>query len=173
MALFWEFFTFELKFRFKSLSTYVYFVVWITFAFLDVASESFGLSATATARSSPMDSTPIPTTTSAPRCSASSSLRPSSARLSGAISNATPIRSFLPSPSPKSPTSAGGGLGPSSQPPSLSPACYSGPTSVLSHLGLTAPASVQITSGRTSSRSYPSWSSRSSSSGLPSLPPVH
>ena len=42
MALFWEFFTFELKFRFNSLSTYVYFVVWITFAFLDVASESFG-----------------------------------------------------------------------------------------------------------------------------------
>jgi ABC-2 type transport system permease protein len=42
MALFWEFFTFELKFRFKSLSTYVYFAVWITFSFLDVASESFG-----------------------------------------------------------------------------------------------------------------------------------
>jgi ABC-2 type transport system permease protein len=42
VALFWEFFTFELKFRFKSLSTYVYFAVWITFSFLDVASESFG-----------------------------------------------------------------------------------------------------------------------------------
>jgi hypothetical protein len=42
MALFWEFFTFELKFRFKSLSTYVYFLIWITFSFLDVASESFG-----------------------------------------------------------------------------------------------------------------------------------
>lgn len=42
MALFWEFFTFELKLRFKSLSTYVYFLLWITFAFLDVASESFG-----------------------------------------------------------------------------------------------------------------------------------
>src|ERR1700728_804423 len=42
MAQFWEFFTFELKFRFKSLSTYVYFAIWLTFSFLDVASESFG-----------------------------------------------------------------------------------------------------------------------------------
>jgi hypothetical protein len=42
MALFWEFFTFELRFRFKSLSTYVYFALWLTFSFLDVASESFG-----------------------------------------------------------------------------------------------------------------------------------
>jgi ABC-2 type transport system permease protein len=42
MALFWEFFTFELKFRFKSLSTYVYFLVWLMFSFLNVASESFG-----------------------------------------------------------------------------------------------------------------------------------
>jgi hypothetical protein len=42
MALFWEFFTFELKFRFKSLSTYVYFLLWLTFSFLSVASESFG-----------------------------------------------------------------------------------------------------------------------------------
>src|SRR5580692_12906003 len=42
MALFWEFFTFELKFRFKSLSTYVYFIVWLMFSFLNVASESFG-----------------------------------------------------------------------------------------------------------------------------------
>jgi len=42
MALFWEFFTFELKFRFKSLSTYVYFALWLFFSFLCVASESFG-----------------------------------------------------------------------------------------------------------------------------------
>jgi hypothetical protein len=42
MALFWEFFTFELKFRFKSLSTYVYFFLWLAFSFLCVASESFG-----------------------------------------------------------------------------------------------------------------------------------
>ena len=42
MALFWEFFTFELKFRFKSLSTYVYFILWLAFSFLCVASESFG-----------------------------------------------------------------------------------------------------------------------------------
>ena len=42
MALFREFFTFELKFRFKSLSTYVYFVLWLVFSFLCVASESFG-----------------------------------------------------------------------------------------------------------------------------------
>jgi len=42
MTLFWEFFTFELKFRFKSLSTYVYFLLWLTFSFLLVASESFG-----------------------------------------------------------------------------------------------------------------------------------
>ncbi len=42
MALFWEFFTFELRFRFKSLSTYMYLLVWIMFSFLGVASESFG-----------------------------------------------------------------------------------------------------------------------------------
>ena len=42
MRLFWEFFTFELKFRLKSLSTYVYFVLWFMFSFLCVASESFG-----------------------------------------------------------------------------------------------------------------------------------
>ncbi len=28
MRLFWEFFTFELKFRAKSISTYVYFLLW-------------------------------------------------------------------------------------------------------------------------------------------------
>ena len=42
MAMFWEFFTFELKFRFKSLSTYIYFAVWFAFSFLSVASENFG-----------------------------------------------------------------------------------------------------------------------------------
>ena len=42
MALFWEFFTFELKFRFKSLSTYMYFLLWLMFSFFCVASESFG-----------------------------------------------------------------------------------------------------------------------------------
>jgi len=42
MTLFWEFFSFELKFRFKSLSTYVYFFLWLAFSFLCVASESFG-----------------------------------------------------------------------------------------------------------------------------------
>ena len=42
MAMFWEFFTFELRFRRKSLSTYVYFLMWLTFSFLCVASESFG-----------------------------------------------------------------------------------------------------------------------------------
>ncbi len=42
MAQFWEFFTFELKLRFKSISTYVYFLLWTTFSFLCVASESFG-----------------------------------------------------------------------------------------------------------------------------------
>jgi ABC-2 type transport system permease protein len=42
MALFWEFFMFELKFRFKSLSTYVYFILWLAFSFLCIASESFG-----------------------------------------------------------------------------------------------------------------------------------
>src|SRR6204780_2517368 len=42
MAQFLEFFTFELKFRFKSISTYVYFLVWLAFNFLSIASESFG-----------------------------------------------------------------------------------------------------------------------------------
>ena len=42
MQLFWEFFRFELKFRFKSISTYVYFGIWFFFSFLCIASESFG-----------------------------------------------------------------------------------------------------------------------------------
>jgi ABC-2 type transport system permease protein len=42
MAMFWEFFTFELKFRAKSVSTYVYFLIWFLFSFFSVASESFG-----------------------------------------------------------------------------------------------------------------------------------
>jgi ABC-2 type transport system permease protein len=42
MGMFWEFFTFELRFRFKSISTYVYFLVWLAFSFLCIASESFG-----------------------------------------------------------------------------------------------------------------------------------
>jgi len=40
--MFWEFFTFEIRFRIKSVSTYVYFLVWFAFSFLSVASESFG-----------------------------------------------------------------------------------------------------------------------------------
>ena len=42
VRLFWEIFSFELRFRFKSLSTYVYFVLWLAFSFLSIASESFG-----------------------------------------------------------------------------------------------------------------------------------
>lgn len=42
MNMFWEFFTFELRFRSKSISTYVYFFVWAAFSFLCVASENFG-----------------------------------------------------------------------------------------------------------------------------------
>jgi ABC-2 type transport system permease protein len=42
MTQFWEFFCFELKFRAKSVSTYVYFLLWFTFEFLCIASESFG-----------------------------------------------------------------------------------------------------------------------------------
>ena len=38
----WEFFTFEMRFRVKSVSTYVYFAIWFAFSFLSVASESFG-----------------------------------------------------------------------------------------------------------------------------------
>src|SRR5579871_85503 len=40
--MFWEFFRFELRLRRKSISTYIYFFVWFAFAFLCVASESFG-----------------------------------------------------------------------------------------------------------------------------------
>jgi hypothetical protein len=42
MTQFWEFFTFELKFRLKSVSTYVYFAIWFAFEFFCIASESFG-----------------------------------------------------------------------------------------------------------------------------------
>jgi ABC-2 type transport system permease protein len=42
MRMFWEFFSFELRLRRKSVSTYIYFFLWFVFAFLCVASESFG-----------------------------------------------------------------------------------------------------------------------------------
>ena len=42
MKMFWEFFTFELRLRRKSISTYIYFLAWTAFSFLCVASESFG-----------------------------------------------------------------------------------------------------------------------------------
>jgi len=42
MNMFWEFFSFELRFRIKSISTYVYFLVWTAFAFFCIASENFG-----------------------------------------------------------------------------------------------------------------------------------
>jgi len=42
MGMFWEFFTFELRFRIKSVSTYVYFLLWFAVAFFCVAAESFG-----------------------------------------------------------------------------------------------------------------------------------
>ncbi|WP_158819566.1 M1 family aminopeptidase [Granulicella sp. S156] len=41
MKLFWEFFSFELKVRLKSASTYVYFAMWFFFSFLSVAAEDF------------------------------------------------------------------------------------------------------------------------------------
>jgi ABC-2 type transport system permease protein len=41
MALFWEFFSFELKFRLKSLSTYVYFGLWFLLSFMAIAAEDF------------------------------------------------------------------------------------------------------------------------------------
>jgi ABC-2 type transport system permease protein len=42
MRMFWEFFTFELTLRRKSISTYAYFFLWVAFSFLCVASENFG-----------------------------------------------------------------------------------------------------------------------------------
>src|SRR5271154_7203518 len=41
MAMFWEFFSFELKFRLKSVSTYVYFGLWFFLSFLSIAAEDF------------------------------------------------------------------------------------------------------------------------------------
>jgi len=42
MSMFWEFFTLEMLFRAKSASTYIYFMLWVAFSFLCVASENFG-----------------------------------------------------------------------------------------------------------------------------------
>lgn len=42
MRMFWEFFSFELKFRLKSISTYVYFAIWVFLTFLFVAAQDFG-----------------------------------------------------------------------------------------------------------------------------------
>ena len=41
MALFWEFFLFELKYRLKAVSTYVYFALWFFLGFLAIAAEDF------------------------------------------------------------------------------------------------------------------------------------
>jgi len=41
MTLFWEFFVFELKYRVKSLSTWVYFAMWFFLGFLAIAAEDF------------------------------------------------------------------------------------------------------------------------------------
>lgn len=41
MALFWEFCRFELRFRLKSLSTYVYFALWFLISFFAIAAEDF------------------------------------------------------------------------------------------------------------------------------------
>src|SRR5271168_342645 len=41
MGQFWEFFSFELKFRLKSPSTYVYFGLWFFLSFLAIAAEDF------------------------------------------------------------------------------------------------------------------------------------
>jgi ABC-2 type transport system permease protein len=41
MALFWEFFSLELRLRFKSVSTYVYFALWFSLAFLSIAAQDF------------------------------------------------------------------------------------------------------------------------------------
>src|SRR5271155_3980380 len=41
MGQFWEFFSFELKFRLKSPSTYVYFGLWFFLSFLSIAAEDF------------------------------------------------------------------------------------------------------------------------------------
>jgi ABC-2 type transport system permease protein len=41
MALFWEFFSFEIKLRLKSASTYVYFGLWFLGSFLSIAAQDF------------------------------------------------------------------------------------------------------------------------------------
>jgi len=41
MTQFWEFFTFELKFRAKSISTYVYFLLWFSLSFMCIAVDDF------------------------------------------------------------------------------------------------------------------------------------
>ena len=40
--MFLDFFLFELKLRLKSISTYVYFMLWFLIAFFSVAAEDFG-----------------------------------------------------------------------------------------------------------------------------------
>jgi ABC-2 type transport system permease protein len=42
VSMFWEFFSFEIKFRLKSISTYVYFLLWFALSFFSVAAEDFG-----------------------------------------------------------------------------------------------------------------------------------
>ena len=68
--MFREFFLFELKFRFKSPSTWIYFLMWVLFSFLCVASENFGPVETRTASSCSTVRTPTRSMTFIAACSA-------------------------------------------------------------------------------------------------------
>jgi len=70
MSQFREFFSFELKFRAKSISTYVYFLCWLAFSFFCVASESFGPVGNSNGKVLLNGRTPTRSTTSARACSA-------------------------------------------------------------------------------------------------------
>ena len=112
MAMFWEFFSFELKFRLKSVSTYVYFRPLVHLSFLSIAAEALSPSVTMKMLLNG------PFANSLLSSSASSALL-SSQRSSGhrfcATSSAIPTNFSSQSPSPNLLIWADDGLVPSSQ----------------------------------------------------------
>jgi hypothetical protein len=135
MAMFWEFFTFELKFRAQEHLDLRLLLLWFCLELSCIASESFGPSG----QRQVLLNGPYANTynTSISASSASSSSPPSSARRSCATSSATPSRSSSPSPSPSSPTSAAAG-------PALQQTCSSGIELIWCSVGLVAFSAVFV-----------------------------
>jgi hypothetical protein len=140
MAQFWEFFTFELKFRAKSISTYVYFLLFFALSFMASPAKTSS-SAPAMAKSCSTAPTPPASTTSSSASSAHHHGRHLRHLHPARLPARHHTRSSSPSRSPSSPTSAAAGPAPSSPPSLSSPDARSADSSARSPPGPTTPAS--------------------------------